>query len=488
MTTTNTLEGILKQEITGDPKEMEEVGVVISIFDGIVIAQGLYGVMCGEKIVINQSVEGIVLSLDMDQVKILLFEDFTRVKEGDFIHRTHKIFSIDLPVNIKSLLGHSYNTIDLVKAKYTETTNEWIVDKEASNFTDRMAIDEGIQTGILAIDSMMPIGRGQRQLILGNINTGKTTIVMDMIISQKDNIKKLYCIYVSIGQKAAATKKVEELLMNYGAFAYSIIINAGASDNNGLQYITPYVAMAVAEAFQNAGHDVMIFFDDLTKHAFAYRSIKLLFREIPGREAYSGDIFYLHSRLLERCGRFTNGASITGIPLLSTYDVTGYIPTNVISITDGQLFLDTELFNKGQRPAINIGISVSRLGGSVQTKFMKKVCRSLKIDLASAEELEQFAQFITDLEEESKRVLKKGASLKKILKQENYHPYKYWQEIVMLYGVLQEFVNNPEKDFFMDIFNEINEKHPEVILNIEKDINIEETLEVIRSIYATRSN
>ena len=481
MTAINTLEGILKNEITKDNLEMEEVGLVVAIFDGIIIGQGLVNVMIGEKVIINHK-EGMVLSMEIDQVKILFFDDLTKIKEGDFIHRTKKLLTIKLPVNIRSFLGRSYEILDLLQGNYEkEKTNEWVVDKEAVNFMDRQQVNESIQTGILTIDAMTPIGRGQRQLIVGNINTGKTTMVLDMIINQKDNIKKLYCIYVSIGQKNAATKQVENTLINHGAFSYSLIINAGAATNNVLQYITPYVAMAVAEAFQGEGCDVMVFFDDLAKHAIAYRSIKLLCQEIPGREAYSGDVFYLHARLLERCGKFSNGASITGIPLLSTYDVTGYIPTNVISITDGQLFLDQDLFNKGQRPAINIGISVSRLGGAVQSKFMKKVCGSLKIDLSAAEELEQFAQFITDLEGDSKKVLEKGAKLKKIIIQENYKPYKTWEEIVMLYGVLQDLIEDPSREFFKEIFHKIRTEHRDIIMNIEKDIEIDQTLEKIRS-------
>lgn len=483
MTNYNSLEAILKKEIEKDEKDFKEVGIVVSVFDGIVIAYGLLNGFYGEKVLINNEIIGLILHMDMDQVKILVIDNYHLIQEEQIIYRTKQIFSIKLPKKIHSLLGGSFDLNDLIKNQYEgEETIDVIVDKEAPNFTSRDFINEPIHTGVMAIDTMMPIGRGQRQLILGNVNSGKTTLVGDIIISQKNNVKKLYCIYVNIGQKLSSVKTLEEMFKKEGVFSYSIIINASAAQNIGLQYIAPYVSMAIAETFSQNGEDSIVFFDDLTKHAIAYRSIKLLLRDIPGREAYSGDIFYLHSRLLERCGKFQNGSSITGIPILSTYDVTGYIPTNVISITDGQLFLDTDLFNKGQRPAINVGISVSRLGGAVQSKIMKKVCKSLKVNLSAAEELENFAQFVTDLDEESIKILQNGRNIKKILKQVNKKPYKLWEEIVILYGVLYNIVTDVNLDFFQNIFKKIEKDHKNIIYNIERDEYIDETLEEIRKV------
>jgi F-type H+-transporting ATPase subunit alpha len=480
----NTLEALIKKQLYSSNEETPaEVGVVISVFSGIVIAEGLNHVMYGEKVTFNDSIEGMVFYLGEDHIKIIVMDNCHEVAEGHMVFRSKKLFFVPIPKDINLLLGQTWDTNNLIKN--SSGGEDWVempIDIGAPGIMERDFVKQSLHTGILAIDALIPIGLGQRELVVGNMGSGKTVLVLDMIISQRNNKKKIYCIYVGIGQKASSIKRVEEILQANGALSYTIIITANASHGAALQYITPYVAMTIAEYLKSLGEDVLIIFDDLTQHAIAYREINLLMKNIPGREAYSGDIFYIHARLLERCGNFLNSGSITGIPIVSTYDLSSYVPTNIISITDGQIFLDNDLFYKGQRPAINIGISVSRLGGAVQSKFMKKVCSSLKLDLASSEELESFLQFTTDVDEETKTILKKGRNIKGILRQGTCSPYELWQEIIMLFTVMHNLIKEINHHTFMKIFDTLKKKHGILINNIVNDENVDFTLKELEGI------
>jgi F-type H+-transporting ATPase subunit alpha len=477
----NTLEALIKKQINNNENLSTEVGIVVSVFNNIVIANGLPNIKYGEKVTFDNGSEGMVFFLEEDHIKILVMDNVESIKEGTLITSTGKLFYVSIPHDFKKLFGGIWETNDLIKNIYEEGELRPI-DICPNSIMERDFVKDPLHTGVLAIDGLIPIGKGQRELIIGGLNTGKSALALDMIISQKNNIKKVYCIYVTIGQKASSVKRLEEILQKEGGMSYTMIIAANASYSAPLQYITPYLAMTIAEYIKDQGHDVLIIFDDLTQHAIAYREINLLIRNIPGREAYSGDIFYIHARLLERCGNFLKGGSITGIPIVSTHDVTSYIPTNIISITDGQIFLDGDLFNKGQKPAINIGISVSRLGGSVQSKFMKKVCSSLKIDLASSEELEGFLQFTSDIDEQTKKIINKGKSIKSILKQKTCEPYELWQQIIILFIVMNDLVLNPNKQIFHEIFHLIKTKYSHIIININKDLLITETLAELEGI------
>lgn len=478
----HTLEAIIQKEIDSvDNASPLEVGVVISVFNGIVIAEGLNDVMYGEKVIFDNKKEGMVFHLAEDHVKILVIDDSNDIAENDIIYRTNKLFFIPIPKNINSLFGHTWETTDLTKSNSKEYI-ERPIDVAAPGIMERDFVKDSLHTGVTAIDALIPIGKGQRELIVGNMSSGKTSLALDIIVSQKHSVKKVYCIYVGIGQKASSIKRVEEILQASGAMKHTMIITANASHTITAQYITPYVAMTIAEYLKEQGEDVLIIFDDLSQHAIAYRAINLLIKNIPGREAYSGDIFYIHARLLERCGNFLNSGSITGIPIVSTYDISGYIPTNIISITDGQIFLDNELFYRGQKPAINIGISVSRLGGAVQSKFMKKICSSLKIDLASAEELESFAQFATDIDKGTKKIIQKGKDIKAILKQRTCSPYELWQQIVMLISIMKNLITNVDANTYTPIFENIKRQHLSVINNINNDVEIDSTIQKIEEI------
>lgn len=477
----NTLETLIKNQINNNSNLSQEVGVVVSVFNNIVIAEGLPNIKNGEKVNFDNGSEGMVFFLGDDHIKILVMDNVEFIKEGTLIKGTGKLFYISIPYDFKKLIGEIWETTDLIKNFYEEGEFRPI-DISATGVMERDFVKDSLHTGVLAVDALIPIGKGQRELIIGNLNTGKSALAIDMIISQKNNIKKVYCIYVTIGQKASNVKRLGEILQQQGAMSYSMIIAANASASAPLQYITPYLAMTIAEYIKDQGHDVLIIFDDLTQHAIAYREINLLIKNIPGREAYSGDIFYIHARLLERCGNFLKGGSITGIPIVSTHDVSSYIPTNIISITDGQIFLDGDLFNKGQKPAINIGISVSRLGGAVQSKFMKKVCSSLKIDLASSEELEGFLQFTSDVDQQTKKIINKGRSIRNILKQKTCEPYELWEQIIILYIVMNNLIENAGKRIFHEVFHIVKTKHNHIINNINKDLLINETLQELEGI------
>lgn len=459
----------------------QDIGIVISVFNNIVIAEGLSCGLYGEKVTFNNNIEGVIYFLEENLVKILIISDSDFIKEGDVVYSTGRLFYVPIPKEFKCLFNNTWELNDLLMAKYDEY-DEKPIDIIAPGIIERDFVKESLHTGVLLVDSLIPIGKGQRELIIGNSNSGKSALALDMIVSQKSNKKIVYCIYVAIGQKASTVKRIQEILQKENAMEYTMIITANASHSATAQYMIPYVAMTIAEYLKNKMYDVLVIFDDLTQHAIAYREINLLLKNIPGREAYSGDIFYIHARLLERCGNFKNKGSITGIPIVSTHDVTSYIPTNIISITDGQIFLDNELFNKGQKPAINIGISVSRLGGAVQGKFMKKVCSSLKIDLACSEELEKFLQFSSDVDEVTQKIIDKGRNIKKFFKQKTCQPYKLWEEIVILFILTNELIKDINLNIFTDIFTKLENQYSHIIDNITKDQLVDETLKQLKDI------
>jgi F-type H+/Na+-transporting ATPase subunit alpha len=487
----HTLEAIITKQIDNIEKtdKPESIGIVISIFNGILIVEGLLDAIYGEKVKINNQQEGMIFCLCEDYVKILVIQDYINIIEGDFVYRTNKLFFVPIPKEINKLLGQVWETTDLITNYHNTNCEELSIDVEAPGIIERDFVRDPLYSGIIAIDALIPIGRGQRELIIGNFGSGKTSLALDIIINQKFNERKVYCIYVGIGQKASSITRVKEILQEHEAMKYTMIITANADHTAAAQYITPYVAMTIAEFLKNQGFDVLIVFDDLTQHAIAYREINLLMRNIPGREAYPGDIFYIHARLLERCGKFYNGGSITGIPIVYAHDISSYIPTNIISITDGQIFLDNDLFHKGQKPAINIGISVSRLGGSVQSKYMKKVCASLKISLAATEELESFLQFSTDIDIETKKIIQKGLNIKNIFKQKNCSPYPLWQQVVILFIITKNLMTHIDINICQGIFDSIQKKYIHIVHNINKDENIESTLEELEKIiYAYKPN
>jgi F-type H+/Na+-transporting ATPase subunit alpha len=422
----------------------EHVGVVTEVFDGIVKASGLQNAKASEVVTFPNGVEGIVLNLEEDSIGIIVLGEYKGIREGDEIHATGRI--LDIPVG-DGLLGRVLNArgqaIDGKGAIATSTT--YPVERIAPGVITRQSVDQPLQTGVKAIDALVPIGRGQRELIIGDRKTGKTAIAIDTIINQKG--QNTICVYVSIGQKESRLRTITELLRSRGAMDYTVIVSAGASDPAALSYLAPYAGTAIAEYFMDKQKDVLIIYDDLSKHAIAYREISLLLRRPPGREAFPGDVFYLHSRLLERACRRNKehgGGSITALPIIETQanDLSAYIPTNVISITDGQIFLETDLFYKGIRPAINVGNSVSRVGSSAQIKAMKKVAGTLKLDLAQYRELESFAQFGSDLDESTKRQLERGKRAVEMLKQIQYAPVPTVHQVISLYALTRGFIDS----------------------------------------------
>ena len=424
--------------------EQSEVGTVIMVGDGIARASGLEKCMAGELLQFDNGEYGMAQNLEENTVSIVLLGSDVGIKEGSTVKRTGKVVSV--PVG-DALIGRVVNALGqpIDGAGPIETTEFRAIESKAPGIIDRQPVKEPLQTGIKAIDSMIPIGRGQRELIIGDRQTGKTTIASDTIINQKG--KDVICIYVAIGQKASSIARVAEDLKKHGAMGYTTIVAATASDSAPLQYIAPYAGTALAEYFMAQGKSVLIVYDDLSKHAVAYRAISLLLRRSPGREAYPGDVFYLHSRLLERSCRMSDalgGGSITALPIVETQagDVSAYIPTNVISITDGQIFLESALFNAGNRPAVNVGLSVSRVGGAAQTKAMKKANANLRIELAQYKDMESFAQFSSDLDAETRRQLEHGKALTEMLKQPLYQPKTDAEQVVTLvlasHGMLDE--------------------------------------------------
>ena len=414
--------------------EQSEVGTVILVGDGIARASGLEKCMAGELLQFENGEYGMAQNLEENTVSIVLLGSDVGIKEGSTVKRTGKVVSV--PVG-EALIGRVVNALGqpIDGAGPIETTEFRPIESPAPGIIERQPVKEPLQTGIKAIDSMIPIGRGQRELIIGDRQTGKTSIATDAILNQKDT--GVLCIYVAIGQKASSIARVAEDLKKHGAMSYTTIVAATASDSAPLQYIAPYAGTALAEYFMAQGKSVLIVYDDLSKHAVAYRAISLLLRRSPGREAYPGDVFYLHSRLLERSCRMSDalgGGSITALPIVETQagDVSAYIPTNVISITDGQIFLESALFNAGNRPAVNVGLSVSRVGGAAQTKAMKKANANLRIELAQYKDMESFAQFSSDLDAETRHQLEHGKALTEMLKQPLYQPKTDAEQVVIL--------------------------------------------------------
>ena len=426
---------ILKEQIKnlGDKTEVSEIGKVLSVGDGIARVYGLDNVQAGEMVEFKDGSKGMALNLESDNVGIVIFGDDRSIKEGDTVKRTGAI--VDVPVG-KELLGRVVdalgNPID-GKENLKKGIKRKRVEVKAPGIIPRKSVSEPMQTGLKAIDSLIPVGRGQRELIIGDRQTGKTAVAIDTIINQKkinessDEKKKLYCIYVAIGQKRSTVAQIVKTLQDAGAMDYTIIVSATASDPAPLQFLAPYTGCTFGEFFRDNGMHALIIYDDLSKQAVAYRQMSLLLRRPPGREAYPGDVFYLHSRLLERAAKLNDdngGGSLTALPIIETQagDVSAYIPTNVISITDGQIFLETELFNQGIRPAVNVGLSVSRVGSAAQTKAMKKVAGSIKLELAQYREMAAVAQFGSDLDASTQKLLNRGSILTELLKQYQYSP------------------------------------------------------------------
>ena len=448
---------ILRKRLTGFEKEADiyEIGTVLQIGDGVARVYGLTKVMMSELVEFPNGVFGMVLNLEEDNVGVMLFGDDSLVKEGDIVKRTRRIASVPVGEN---LLGRVVNPLGQpIDGKGDiKVDSMYPIERSAPSIMDRQPVNEPLQTGIKAIDSLIPIGRGQRELIIGDRQTGKTTIALDTIINQKythtkeakDNgIEPVYCVYVAIGQKGATVANVVSILKEYGALDYTIIVAANASDSAPLQYIAPFCGCSIAEYFRDNGKHALIIYDDLSKQAAAYRQVSLLLRRPPGREAYPGDIFYLHSRLLERAAKLSNdkgNGSLTALPIIETQagDISAYIPTNVISITDGQIYLIPELFNAGVRPALNIGISVSRVGGNAQIKAMKKVAGSLKLDLAMHRELESFAKFGSDLDASTKQKLVRGEKLTEVIKQKQFNPVPVEKQVVLLFAAINGYLDD----------------------------------------------
>ena len=452
-----------------------ETGKVIWVGDGIATIYGIEHAMYGEIVVFENGTKGMVQDIRQNEIGCILFGRDTGIKEGTKVVRTKK--KAGVPVG-KGFIGRVVNALGKpIDGKGNIEEEGYLpVEQDAPGIVDRKSVDTPLETGILSIDSMFPIGRGQRELIIGDRQTGKTSIATDTIINQRG--KDVICIYVAIGQKASTVAKIVSTLQEHNAMDYSIVMSATASDAASLQYIAPYAGTSMAEFFMHQGKDVLIVYDDLSKHAVAYRAISLLLERSPGREAYPGDVFYLHSRLLERSSRLSDelgGGSITALPIIETQagDVSAYIPTNVISITDGQIFLESNLFNSGMRPAVNVGLSVSRVGGAAQTKAMKKAAGSVRIDLAQYREMEVFTQFSSDLDDNTKKQLNHGKALMELLKQKLCHPYSLHEQVMILTmannGVFDEVPTKEVKDYCREVLDYIDLKHGEIAEKIETE-------------------
>jgi len=471
--------------------ELKEVGEVVKVGDGIAKVYGLDNVQAGELVEFESGVKGMALNLETDNVGIVVFGDAQKIKEGSSVKRTGKI--VEVPVG-KGLLGRVIdalgNPID-GKGPLTNVENRR-VEIKAPGIIARQSVSEPMQTGIKAIDSLIPIGRGQRELIIGDRQTGKTAIVLDAFINQVkaheegDEKKKLYCIYVAIGQKRSTVAQIVKTLEEAGAMKYSVVVSATASEAAALQFFAPYTGCTVGEFFRDNGMHALVAYDDLSKHAVSYREMSLLLRRPPGREAYPGDVFYVHSRLLERAAKMSDemgGGSLTALPIIETQagDVSAYIPTNVISITDGQIFLETELFYKGIKPAVNVGLSVSRVGSAAQTKAMKQVAGTIKLDLAQFRELEAFAQFGSDLDAATQKLLDKGRKLTELLKQNQYSPMGFEEQVASIYVGVKGYLDKvPAKEvvkFETEFLRKLHSSHPEILASIKQEQKITETNE-----------
>ena len=468
------ISSVIKEQIErySTKLEVSDVGTVIQVADGIARIHGLEKAMQGELLEFPNEIYGMVLNLEEDNVGAVLLGDSSNINEGDTVKTTGNVATV--PVG-DAMLGRVVNAlgqpIDGKGPIHTDKTRP--VERVASGVISRKSVDTPLQTGIKAIDSMVPIGRGQRELIIGDRQTGKTAIAIDTILNQKD--QDVLCIYVAIGQKASTVANIVKTLEDNGALDYTTVVASTASELAPLQYIAPYAGCAIGEEWMEQGKDVLIVYDDLSKHAAAYRTLSLLLRRPPGREAYPGDVFYLHSRLLERAARLSDklgGGSLTALPIIETQagDVSAYIPTNVISITDGQIYLETEMFNSGFRPAVNPGLSVSRVGGSAQIKAMKKIAGSIRIDLAQYRELAAFSQFGSDLDADTKEKLDQGERIREVLKQGQYVPQPVWYQVIIIYAATKKYLLDiPVEDvldFEKGLFAFIDTKYPEIPASI----------------------
>ncbi|RME44744.1 MAG: F0F1 ATP synthase subunit alpha, partial [Caldilineae bacterium] len=465
------------------PVETVDTGRIIEVGDGIARISGLNDVMMSELLEFPGGVMGMALNLEPDQVGAVIMGEYTHIEEGDLVKGTGRIASV--PVG-EALLGRVVNAVGQpVDGKGPiEHETYFPLERIAPGVVERKNVDTPVQTGIISIDSMIPIGRGQRELIIGDRQTGKTALAIDTIINQKG--KDLYCIYVAIGQKRSSVAQVVATLEEHGAMDYTIVVVASASEPASMQYIAPYAGCAIGEYFMEKGKDALVVYDDLSKHAWAYRQISLLLRRPPGREAYPGDIFYLHSRLLERAARLSDergGGSLTALPVIETLagDVSAYVPTNVISITDGQIYLEGDLFFAGQRPAVNAGLSVSRVGGDAQTKIMKQVAGRLRLELASYRELAAFALFASDLDPATKRQLDRGQRLMELLKQPQYSPIPLVEQVVSIYAVTNGYADkvpvNQITPYIRDLRQHINTNHPDLVQAILTEQKLTDDIE-----------
>jgi F-type H+-transporting ATPase subunit alpha len=480
------ISAILKEQIQnfGTEAEVAEVGQVLSVGDGIARIYGLDNVQAGEMVEFPGGIRGMTLNLEEDNVGVVIFGDDRTIKEGDTVKRTGDI--VDVPIG-KALLGRVVDALgNPIDGKGPiDTTERSLVEVKAPGIIPRKSVHEPMQTGLKAIDSLIPIGRGQRELIIGDRQTGKTAIILDTILNQKkanaaakDDSEKLFCVYVAIGQKRSSVAQLVKVLEEHGAMEYSIIVAATASEPAPMQFLAPYTGCTMGEFFRDNGMHAVIFYDDLTKQAVSYRQMSLLLRRPPGREAYPGDVFYLHSRLLERSAKMNDdlgAGSLTALPVIETQgnDVSAYIPTNVISITDGQIFLETDLFYKGIRPAVNVGLSVSRVGSAAQVKAMKQVSGSIKLELAQYREMEAFAQFASDLDASTQQLLARGARLTEVLKQGQFTPYSMEEQVVSLFAGVKGFLDGiPIQDvvrFEKILLDSIREKGADILAVIRDE-------------------
>lgn len=486
------ISSVIKEQIKNYSTKLEvsDVGTVITVGDGIARIHGLEKAMQGELLEFPGDVYGMVLNLEEDNVGAVLLGDNKNINEGDTVKTTGRV--VEVPVG-DALLGRVVNSLGQpIDGKGPIDTDKYRqIERVASGVISRKSVDTPLQTGIKAIDAMVPIGRGQRELIIGDRQTGKTAIALDTIINQKGQGVK--CIYVAIGQKASTVATIVKTLEEHGAMDYTTIVASTASELAPLQYIAPYSGCAIGEEWMESGQDVLIVYDDLSKHATAYRTLSLLLRRPPGREAYPGDVFYLHSRLLERAARLSDelgGGSLTALPIIETQagDVSAYIPTNVISITDGQIYLETEMFNAGFRPAVNPGLSVSRVGGSAQIKAMKKIAGPIRIDLAQYRELASFAQFGSDLDADTKEKLAQGERIREMLKQPQYNPMPVEYQVIIIYAATKKYLLDIEVskilEFEKEFFDFIDTKYPEVpsAIKAEKVISDETESVLVKAI------
>ena len=480
----NEITQLIRQQIENYESKIavDEVGTVITLGDGIARVYGLDKVMAGELLSFPHNVAGIAMNLEEDQVGVVLLGEYTEIKEGDEVKRTGRIMSV--PVG-DALVGRVVNSLGQpIDDKGPIATDQFIaLERLAPGVIDRQPVREPMATGLKAIDSMIPIGRGQRELIIGDRQTGKTAVALDTIINNKGN--DLICIYNAVGQKRSSIAQVVKILTDYGAMDYTIVVAASASEPAPMQYISPYAACAMGEYFRDNGKHALVIYDDLSKHAASYREISLLLRRPPGREAYPGDVFYLHSRLLERASKLSDkmgGGSLTALPIIETQagDVSAYIPTNVISITDGQIFLETDLFNSGVRPAVNVGISVSRVGGSAQIKAMRQVAGSMKLELAQYRELAAFAQFGSDLDKATQNQLNRGQRLVEVLKQKQFSPLPFSKQILIIFagtsGFLDDLPVDQVRDFEAELYEYVDATNPGLLRTIMEKKTLDDTL------------